>query len=452
MGGDIGLSSKVGEGTTAWFSVPFNRPGRATSSRSASFSSDASGESLNAYLRDLQQRPPFMRSPGTPRTYPLPQGECRLHIPGTLPDSKLHKLVNVLNTPLSLTAPPVSSISPEARKNIIVLVVEDNEVNQQIALRVIEKLGFSVSAVSNGVEALRYLHSCTKGKVRKPDIVLMDVHMPEMDGYQATQIIRTGDLATAGLGLEGDIDERDKQWLRGLPVVALTASAIRGDSDKCLEAGMDDYLAKPVKRQDLETMLLKWLVGHIRRRSVTEPFGDATTLMAGISNGNNISGGGCCTGGRTCGDGKRRSGANGRTNRQRPSKPKRAITTPASIPTAMDFTPYHRYDNGLPEGDSDVPSLNAGVGEEAEVVEGGECEAASDGQPTPKATLTGYPVPATPSPSSVPSPSPSSVSSQSSISPPSVSPPSPVPSPLSVPMASTRRRDEYFLTNTPPSA
>ncbi|KAF8424493.1 hypothetical protein EV426DRAFT_547935, partial [Tirmania nivea] len=243
MGGNIGLASKVGEGTTAWFSIPFNKPGHTTSSRSASISSDNSAESLSAS--------------STSWAYSLSQGESRLRISGILPDPKLHQLANALN-PLPLTPLSISTIPLEDRKNINILVVEDNEVNQKIALRVIEKLYFSVSAVSNGVEALHYLYSCTKGKVRKPDIILMDVHMPEMDGYQATQIIRTGNLAAAGLGIEDDMDERDKQWVKGLPIVALTASAIRGDSDKCLEAGMDDYLAKPVKRHELETMLLKW--------------------------------------------------------------------------------------------------------------------------------------------------------------------------------------------------
>lgn len=396
MGGNIGLSSKVGVGTTAWFSIPFNKPGHTTSSRSASISSDISSEGLNVCPRSferLQQRPPPMRGSSTSRTYPPSQGECRFHIPGTLPDSKLHQLVNALDAPLP---PPVPTISLEVRKHINILVVEDNDINQQIALRMIEKLGFSVSAVPNGVEALRYLHSCTEGKARRPDIVLMDVHMPEMDGYQATQVIRTGDLAAAGLGLDGDIDERDRQWLMGLPIVALTANAIRGDSDKCLEAGMDDYLAKPVNRHELEMMLLKWLVDHhMRHGSVVEPFGNVCELMAGMSNGNNVSRGGCWSTRCTCGDGKQRSRANGIRRRQRPVKPRCSITTLANTPAVIDWASCCKYGNGLPDdGDhcGQVPGSNVRVGEEEKVVQEEE-EIVSDNQPMPKAFQIRFSVP-----------------------------------------------------------
>lgn len=119
-------------------------------------------------------------------------------------------------------------------------------VNQQIALRLIKKFGFSASAVWNGKEALDYLLEPTTPDHRKPDVILMDVQMPVLDGYRATHYIRHH----SPFSTLPDI--------RALPIVAMTASAIQGDKEKCLRAGMNDYLSKPVKGPILEDMLLKW--------------------------------------------------------------------------------------------------------------------------------------------------------------------------------------------------
>lgn len=115
-------------------------------------------------------------------------------------------------------------------------------INQTIALKTIKKLGFSVNAVWNGQEALDYL------KHNNADIILMDVQMPIMDGYRATHIIRHHPPFI------------DMQEIQRIPIIAMTASAIQGDREKCQKAGMDDYLAKPVKGKLLEKMLLKWAV------------------------------------------------------------------------------------------------------------------------------------------------------------------------------------------------
>lgn len=119
-------------------------------------------------------------------------------------------------------------------------------INQQIAIRTIKKFGFSVNAVWNGQEALDYLLQEASPTHPKPDIILMDVQMPILDGYRATHIIRHHSPYATRAGL------------RETPIVAMTASAIQGDKEKCKKAGMDDYLAKPVKGKTLETMLLKW--------------------------------------------------------------------------------------------------------------------------------------------------------------------------------------------------
>jgi CheY-like chemotaxis protein len=110
-----------------------------------------------------------------------------------------------------------------------ILLVEDNPVNQKVASRLLEKAGHTVVVAGNGKEALRTLDE------RPFDLVLMDVQMPEMDGLQATARIR----------------EREQGTDRRLPIVALTAYALKGDRERCLEAGMDGYVTKPVQVQAL---------------------------------------------------------------------------------------------------------------------------------------------------------------------------------------------------------
>jgi osomolarity two-component system sensor histidine kinase NIK1 len=109
-----------------------------------------------------------------------------------------------------------------------ILLVEDNLVNQKLAARLLEKAGHAVTIAANGKEAIEQI-AC-----RQFDLVLMDVQMPEMDGLEATQTIR-----------------RQETGGRRLPIVALTAHAMVGDREKCLEAGMDAYVTKPVQTQVL---------------------------------------------------------------------------------------------------------------------------------------------------------------------------------------------------------
>ncbi|MBN1848400.1 MAG: PAS domain S-box protein [Deltaproteobacteria bacterium] len=122
------------------------------------------------------------------------------------------------------------SISDERRSKVRILVVEDNIVNQKLTLRLIEKFGFKVDAAANGKEALKALESYPY------DIVLIDVQMPEMDGLEATKIIR---------------DLRSKVMDHDIPIIAMTAHAMKGDRERCLEAGMNDYISKPIQPQEL---------------------------------------------------------------------------------------------------------------------------------------------------------------------------------------------------------
>jgi len=121
-----------------------------------------------------------------------------------------------------------------------ILIAEDNVVNQKVALRQIQKLGYHADLVANGLEVLEALQRIDY------DLVLMDCHMPEMDGYTATKRIRSGQLL------------QDQPRIKGVKIVAMTANAMDGDREKCLMVGMDDYISKPVRLEELQNILEKY--------------------------------------------------------------------------------------------------------------------------------------------------------------------------------------------------
>ncbi|HEY5112882.1 MAG TPA: response regulator [Coriobacteriia bacterium] len=130
---------------------------------------------------------------------------------------------------------PAAAAARKDRKERV-LVVEDNRVNQMVASHMLKKLGYESDVVDNGVEALRAMQSTPYA------LILLDLHMPEMDGFAATAAIR---------GMGGRF--------RDTPIVALTADALVGDREKCMEAGMNDYLSKPISIEALERVLSHWL-------------------------------------------------------------------------------------------------------------------------------------------------------------------------------------------------
>ena len=135
--------------------------------------------------------------------------------------------------------------------NVKVLLVEDNDVNQLVASAILEQWNIKPLIATNGEEAIE------KWRQHQPDIIFMDCQMPIMDGYHASRKIR-------------DQEPEDAH----VPIIALTANAMQGDRDKCFAAGMDAYLTKPFKEEDIYNVLCKWAKG-----SATTSQQDSTTTM-----------------------------------------------------------------------------------------------------------------------------------------------------------------------------
>ena len=166
---------------------------------------------------------------------------------------ELHACHDLVQAPRDSASPmPVSpkvctEKNPSTKKPLLgmrLLLVEDNLINQEVALNILDDLGVNTRIACNGLDALKTLRY---GNPNEPyQVILMDCQMPELDGYETTKRIRNGAAGEA---------------MKAVPIIAITANAILGDKEKCLNAGMDDYLSKPFDPIDLERKLLHWAGG-----------------------------------------------------------------------------------------------------------------------------------------------------------------------------------------------
>ena len=149
------------------------------------------------------------------------------------------------------------TVAESARRPGRILLVEDNPTNQKVALAMLQKLGWRADVAANGLEAVRAV------KHMAYDLVLMDCQMPEMDGFAATRSIRELEAGSSPLaaGHPGASASGLEHRASRLPIIAMTANSMQGDRARCLEAGMDDYISKPVQPEDLAEKINRWLHG-----------------------------------------------------------------------------------------------------------------------------------------------------------------------------------------------
>jgi CheY-like chemotaxis protein len=163
---------------------------------------------------------------------PIRQAELRMAIAQAL-GARQQEGANPVITRFSIQSTQQPSTS------LRVLVAEDNAVNQRLVVRLLEKRGHRIEVAINGREALAALRKASF------DLVLMDVQMPEMDGFEATAAIRAR--------------EKSGRAQSHQPIIALTAHAMKGDREKCLAAGMDGYLTKPIRAEELDEVLKSYM-------------------------------------------------------------------------------------------------------------------------------------------------------------------------------------------------
>jgi len=148
---------------------------------------------------------------------------------------------NTKSLPEPVSPPVKAEETLASRQPLRVLLCDDNTINQKVAVRILQQLGYEPDLAANGREALEALD-------RKPyDLIFMDVMMPEMDGLEATRVIRKLEQSGGSVNFNSHII-----------IIAMTAQAMQGDREKCLEAGMDDYLSKPIRPKDVRVVIERW--------------------------------------------------------------------------------------------------------------------------------------------------------------------------------------------------
>jgi CheY-like chemotaxis protein/HPt (histidine-containing phosphotransfer) domain-containing protein len=297
MGGTIGVTSTPGDGSTFWCEIPFEPPrgdAETTAPDAAGLrtlvvgagpdraaleadlrrwdlgvtTADTAAAALQL-LRDaarhgrpfdvllLDAQPGDVDTAGLARTVAADPAipavqvvvlntsggheDTAIHLPTPVHRSDLYDLLAqsmAAVVPVPTTTPPAPATAPAGRGTV--LLVEDNDINQMVAVGVLTSLGYRADVAGDGVQA------CEMAAARTYDAILMDCRMPRMDGFTATARLR----------------EREQRDGTRTPVIAMTASALVADRERCLAAGMDDYLAKPVNPAELAHALERWVHGE----------------------------------------------------------------------------------------------------------------------------------------------------------------------------------------------
>jgi CheY-like chemotaxis protein len=166
---------------------------------------------------------------------------------------KASQLRTVLCSICGESAPCATTLKPPPEEaggqphSLHILLAEDNPINQKVALRMLDRLGYRADSVANGLEAIQLVTEIHY------DVILMDCQMPEMDGYEATRQIRM---------------REQEQGVPRIHIIAMTAHAMQGDRQMCLDAGMDDYLSKPVRSAELQEALNRVRPLHVAANEI----------------------------------------------------------------------------------------------------------------------------------------------------------------------------------------
>jgi CheY-like chemotaxis protein len=148
------------------------------------------------------------------------------------------------------------SLREEKKHSLRILLAEDNPVNQNLALMMLTKAGYQVEVADNGKETLEKYTAAPE----KYDLIFMDMQMPHMDGLEATGAIRDWEKMPLAQASQADEASASSGQRGRVPIVAMTANVMKGDRERCLEAGMDDYIAKPFKREEVFQIVQRWVL------------------------------------------------------------------------------------------------------------------------------------------------------------------------------------------------
>ena len=145
------------------------------------------------------------------------------------------------------------TLQEHIKHSVRILLAEDNPVNQKLAALILEKAGYQIAVAGNGREAVEKYTSDPDGY----DLIFMDIQMPEMDGLEATAVIREFE---ASHHRQPFGEKNSRISAAGVPIIAMTAHAMQGDREKCLASGMNDYISKPIKREAVFTIIKQYVL------------------------------------------------------------------------------------------------------------------------------------------------------------------------------------------------